>query len=136
MEKMTFGEIIKKTREERKISQEIMAKNIKKNYNVRISTSYLSMIETNTRTNLTVKLINAFLQHLGLPREAAFSLFANAQQPVKYDSFSNVNTGVSETPNMYTAGEKSENDNRLPPEAQKPLDELYALLADKYNIKK
>ncbi len=58
---MTFGEILRTTREKRNLSQEDAARAIEKKYGIRMSPSYLSMIENGTRENLTVKALNALL---------------------------------------------------------------------------
>lgn len=72
---MTFGEILRTTREKRNLSQEDAAKAIEKKYGIRMSPSYLSMIENGTRENLTVKALNALLDFFNLPLESALSLF-------------------------------------------------------------
>lgn len=73
---MTFGEIIRVSREKSSLSQEDVAKAIEKKYCIRLSPSYLSMIENGTRTNLTVNLLGALLDFFDLPLETALSLFA------------------------------------------------------------
>jgi transcriptional regulator with XRE-family HTH domain len=135
VKKMTFGEIIKQKREESKISQAALAKRIKKQYNVRISTSYLSMIETNARTNLTVNLINALMEHLDLPMEAAHSLLTGSKQSAKHDAAPDVKTAY-ETQIPYTGGKDvnqlTKFNAKLPPEVEEPLEEIYNLLVAKY----
>jgi transcriptional regulator with XRE-family HTH domain len=72
---MVFGEIIKYSREQLLLSQENVATAIEKKYQVRLSASYLSMIENGARTNLTIKLINALLDFFNLPVQTTASLF-------------------------------------------------------------
>ena len=48
-----FGDKIKLAREEKGLTQEQAAANVREKYNVRLSAAYLSMIERNERTNLT-----------------------------------------------------------------------------------
>jgi len=81
---MTFGEIIRDAREKSSLSQEDVAKAIEKKYHIRLSPSYLSMIENGSRTNLTVNLLGALLDFFGLPLETALSLFA---QPALKSSY-------------------------------------------------
>lgn len=72
---MTFGEQIRLAREKLQLSQEDASTAIEKKYGVRLSASYLSMIESGVRTNITVNLLNALLDFFNLPVEAAASLF-------------------------------------------------------------
>lgn len=136
MKHLTFGEIIKQSRENRKISQEALSRIIKKKYNVRLSTSYLSMIETNVRTNLTVNLINALLDYFELPFETSSSLFANLQHHLPYAANPVIGT-VHETRTTYTAQKKSalitDFDAGLPPEAHQSLNDFHNFLIAKYN---
>jgi len=137
MKKMTFGEIIKQEREERRMSQAVLADKIRKQYKVRISTSYLSMIETNVRTNVTTNLINALLNYFELPLEAAHSLFIGCKQPAIYDDASTDTKIIHESQSHYSAKKRLNQtlkfDVKLPPEVEKPLQELYNLLAAKYS---
>lgn len=80
---MTFGEYIRQAREGMLLSQEDVSTNIEKKYGVRLSASYLSMIESGVRTNITVNLLNALLDYFDLPLVAANSLFSKSltEQP-------------------------------------------------------
>nr|WP_092075138.1 helix-turn-helix transcriptional regulator [Dendrosporobacter quercicolus]NSL50100.1 helix-turn-helix transcriptional regulator [Dendrosporobacter quercicolus DSM 1736]SDN35506.1 Helix-turn-helix domain-containing protein [Dendrosporobacter quercicolus] len=72
---MTFGEILRNAREQNHLSQEDTARAIEKRYGVRMSPSYLSMIENGARANLTVKSLSALLDFFDLPLDSALSLF-------------------------------------------------------------
>jgi transcriptional regulator with XRE-family HTH domain len=128
---MTFGEIIKKQRDHKKMSQHTLADNIKEKYDVRLSTSYISMIETNTRTNLTVNLINALLEYLELPPEAAYSLFARKEPSPKWEATTKVQTQymLEKEKEVLLAYRLS------PPEIRRAMDEIYNLLMAKYTTK-
>ena len=66
----TLGELIKKTREERGLSQEFVAREIEQKYQgVRLSGSYLSMIENNIKDNLTTRLRDALIDYFNLSRQ-------------------------------------------------------------------
>ncbi|MDL2280488.1 helix-turn-helix domain-containing protein [Selenomonadales bacterium OttesenSCG-928-I06] len=82
---MTFGEIIKRNREARKLSQESLAKIIREKYHVRMSAAYISMIESNVRTNLTVNLLNSLLDYFDLSIEDTKSLFKSSLYDVSYN---------------------------------------------------
>ena len=77
---MTFGEIIRYARETRNLSQEVLTEILKKEYHVGISRSYISMLETNTRSNPTAKLVIALLHYFDLPMSATTSLYSAADQ--------------------------------------------------------
>jgi len=123
---MTFGEIIRDAREKSRLSQEDAAKAIEKKYRIRLSPSYLSMIENGTRTNLTVNVLSALLDFFNLPLETALSLFA---QPASR------NRCFLEEKSTYT---RSRNDNQidelanLPEEARRSLDEYKEYIIKKY----
>lgn len=80
---MTFGEILRTAREKNNLSQEDTAKAIEKRYGVRMSPSYLSMIENGTRANLTVKSLSALLNFFNLPFDSALSLFKSSTKTTK-----------------------------------------------------
>ena len=82
---MNFGNLIKKNREERKMSQGSLAEVIKNKYNVRVSAAYISMIELNVRTNLTINLIDALLDYFDLTVEDATGLFSRSLRKVSYN---------------------------------------------------
>jgi repressor LexA len=63
---VNFGDQIKIFREDKGLSQEVAAKEIREKYNVRLSSAYLSMIERGERDNLTSKLENALRDYFGL----------------------------------------------------------------------
>lgn len=122
---MTFGETLRKAREQLTLSQETAAKAIEAKYKVRLSAAYLSMIENDVKTNLTVKLINALLDFFNLPLNAAASLFTPAFQLPGYSGEQTVRS-VRETP-AYPE------DLNLPEEAQLALKEFHDFLQCKYN---
>lgn len=70
-----FGDLVKQSREYMKLSQDEAAKTIKTKYDVSISGSYLSMIERNERTNLTINVVNAIIDFFNLPASSIASLF-------------------------------------------------------------
>jgi transcriptional regulator with XRE-family HTH domain len=72
---MHFNEYVRCAREKMDISQENASKLIEKQYGVRLSPSYLSMIESGQRTNLTVDLIKALIEFYNLPLSTIKSLF-------------------------------------------------------------
>ncbi|WP_434132136.1 helix-turn-helix domain-containing protein [Sporomusa sphaeroides] len=72
---LIFGDLVKQRREEMKLSQDEAAKTIKTKYDVSISGSYLSMIERNGRTNLTINVVNAIIDFFNLPASSIASLF-------------------------------------------------------------
>lgn len=76
-----FGQKIKEARG--KASQEEVAKAIEQRYGVRLSPSYLSMIENGSRKNLTTNLINALLDYFNLPAETASLLTGAKVVPIK-----------------------------------------------------
>ena len=75
---MTFGKIIRRARKANSLSQENLTKILKENYNVHVTRSYLSMLETNARINPSAKLISALLDYFNLPMSAAASLYGTA----------------------------------------------------------
>ena len=119
---MTFGETLRRAREQLNLSQEAAAKAIEAKYQVRLSAAYLSMIENGVKTNLTIKRINALLAFFQLPFHAAASLFPLSgplsQEPVPT---------VRETPERYLP-----EDTELPPEARQALTEFQDFLEYKY----
>jgi transcriptional regulator with XRE-family HTH domain len=132
---VTFGEIIKQSREKMQLSQEEAAKAIEKNYGVRISTSYLSMIETGMRTNLTVNLITALLKYFQLPASIATHLFETKAYPIEYRE-NNKKTAFQDQPSPYcghSQGQLIALDN-LPHEARHSLCDYYEFLLSKYKI--
>jgi len=123
---MTFGEILRLTREKKNLSQEDTAKAIEKKYRIRMSPSYLSMIENGTRENLTVKSLNALLDFFNLPFESALSLF----------KASNNENCLLEEPVRYGAQSDKVRDEHelehLPAEAKQLLKEFTDFLIEKY----
>jgi transcriptional regulator with XRE-family HTH domain len=122
---MTFGEILRTTREKRNLSQEDAARAIEKKYGIRMSPSYLSMIENGTRENLTVKALNALLDFFNLPFESALSLFKTTnpqncllEESVLYD---------------FQSSQISEQELKaLPVEARQMLHDFAEFLIQKY----
>jgi transcriptional regulator with XRE-family HTH domain len=134
---VTFGEIIKQSRENMQLSQEEAAKAIEKNYGVRISTSYLSMIETGTRKNMTVNLINALLSFFKLPASIATNLF----EPLDSDSEYFENSKPMAFHDEHSSYGKHVQPqqialNSLPQEARHSLYDYYEYLLSKYKTKK
>ena len=131
---MTFGEIIKHAREAKGLSQGSLAKILQKNYNVRVSSSYLSMLETNARDNPTVKLINALLHYFSLPLVATTSLFYPAATKAPTGSLSERR---SHNAQQEIAAALSEDflafpKENLPKEALVSLRDFHAFLIAKY----
>lgn len=124
---MTFGEILRLTREKKNLSQEDTAKAIEKKYGIRMSPSYLSMIENGTRENLTVKSLNALLDFFNLPFESALSLF-KASNNANY---------LLEEPARYGANSVKVRDelDHLPDEAKQLLKDFSDFLIEKYKKK-
>lgn len=131
---MTFGEILRKTREQANLSQEGAAKSIEAKYKVRLSASYLSMIENDLKTNLTVKLINALLDFFNLPLNVAASLFT---RPVVFpDCNPGTRLAFRESGCDYPPRPLSKQQPpELPQEAQRMLDEFHDFLLSKYHVK-
>ena len=125
---ITFGEIIKSAREYRRLSQEETAATIGKKYKVRISASYLSMIESGVRTNISLKLLNAFLDFFNLPVQSASSLFEKPLWPGNNEKI------FREVPDTY--GEdcilNKEQLAVLPSEARRFLREFQIFIWERY----
>ncbi|MHB8183672.1 MAG: helix-turn-helix domain-containing protein [Candidatus Desulforudaceae bacterium] len=64
MNNNSFGEWVREKRVEKELSQEQLASDIRKLYDVRLSGPYVSMIENGDRTNLTSKLKAALIDYL------------------------------------------------------------------------
>ncbi|BBB91004.1 MAG TPA: helix-turn-helix domain-containing protein [Methylomusa anaerophila] len=133
---MTFGEIVKISRENKRLSQEDVSKAIEKKYGVRLSTSYLSMIETGMRTNLTVNLLNALLDFFNLPYTAAASLFSRLESIPEYSPGREPATVVLESKAPFP----SNTDNQiaiddLPSDAKRSLNDFYEFLLYKYKTR-
>ncbi|MDU4961329.1 MAG: XRE family transcriptional regulator [Sporomusaceae bacterium] len=124
---MTFGQNLRRAREQLNLSQEAAAKSIEKSYQVRLSAAYLSMIENGVKTNLTVKLINALLSRFRLPLSAASSLFA-----VTPDEYGRQGPAGA----VKEAGPLYPEDEVLPEEAKQALLEFREFLRYKYKQKK
>ena len=121
---MTFGEILRITREKKNLSQEDTAKAIEKKYGIRMSPSYLSMIENGTRENLTVKSLNALLDFFNLPFESALSLFKAS---------SNANYLLEEPARYEPHSVKCRDElDHLPDEAKQLLKDFSDFLVEKY----
>lgn len=133
---MRFGEIIKQSRESMQLSQEEAAKAIEKHYGVRISTSYLSMIETGTRKNLTVNLITALLSYFNLPASIATHLFEPANSPAEYLE-SNDTPVFCEQPSLYSESIHQQHIalENLPHEVRHSLIDYYEFLLSKYKLR-
>ena len=116
---MTFGEIVRNAREKSNLSQEDVAKAIEKKYNIRLSPSYLSMIENGTRTNLTVNLLSALLDFFNLPFETTLSLF---MKPAFKNAY------FFETTCKYQIDELA----NLPEEARRSLEDYKEYIIKKY----
>lgn len=119
---MLFGEIIREAREQINLSQEDASKMIERKYAIRLSASYLSMIENGTRTNITINVLKALLNFYNLPFSAAFSLFPNivAEKNQSYAIDSpDINTRIA----------------NLPEEAKRSIDEFTRYIIEKYNKK-
>jgi transcriptional regulator with XRE-family HTH domain len=124
---LTFGEEIKKSREKLGISQEEAAQRIKKLYEgVRLSPSYLSMIESGSKTNLTTNLIDAILDFYKLPSSVANTLFAKSYLSFKEDSLTYDDSIVAPYP---TTGDPMDD---FPPEALKEIEDFRAYVRHKY----
>ena len=68
---MTFGRLVREARENMHLSQEEAAKAVEAQYKgVRLSSSYLSMIESDSKTNLTTDLVRALCKYFVLPNSA------------------------------------------------------------------
>ncbi len=123
---MTFGQILRAARENNNLSQEDTAKAIEKKYGIRMSPSYLSMIENGTRANLTVKALNALLDFFKLPLDSAGSLFSASAKV----------TGVSENREKYRIGpipvHSAQELEQLPEEARYLLSEFTEYIITKY----
>lgn len=122
---MQFGEIIRNAREKKVLSQEDAAKLIERNYSIRMSASYLSMIESGVRTNITVNVLKALLDFYKLPFSAAASLLC-------YQTTGQ--TRVAETEPAYQAllSVESSRLETLPPEARQMIDEFVTYILFKY----
>ncbi|SDE67095.1 hypothetical protein SPACI_044500 [Sporomusa acidovorans DSM 3132] len=118
------------------LSQEEAAKAIEKHYGVRISTSYLSMIETGTRKNLTVNLISALLSYFNLPASSATDLFEPANSSAEYLK-NNEQTIFCEQQSLYSESIHSQHIalENLPHEARHSLVDYYEFLLSKYKIR-
>jgi transcriptional regulator with XRE-family HTH domain len=64
---LNFGKSIKEAREQMNLSQEEAAVKIRNEYRVRLSPSYLSMIENGQKTNLTTNLEKALCSFFNVP---------------------------------------------------------------------
>ncbi|CUH96500.1 hypothetical protein P22_2590 [Propionispora sp. 2/2-37] len=122
---MQFGEIIRTAREKKVLSQEDAAKMIERNYAIRMSASYLSMIENGARTNITVNVLKALLDFYKLPFSAATGLLS-------YPT-----TGqhrVAETAPPYHSQPPIDNSRleKLPAEARRMIDEFISFILLKY----
>lgn len=94
-----FGIIIKNARETAGLSQDEAAERIRKKYGVRLTASYLSMIENGTKTNMTVNLIKAMIDFFSLPVESTYNLFATKK--VLPDSVDEENGIYSSTQELH-----------------------------------
>ncbi|MDL2280476.1 helix-turn-helix domain-containing protein [Selenomonadales bacterium OttesenSCG-928-I06] len=135
---MNFGNIIKKNREERKMSQGSLADVIRSKYNVRVSAAYISMIELNVRTNLTINLIDALLDYFDLTVEDAAGLFSASAKKVSYDKKPVPNYVFEKETNYDAEDVCTESDleymlqnNELSKESKKELQDFYEFLLQK-----
>jgi len=69
-----FGKAVKGARDKAGLSQEEASKLIEEKYNVRLSSTYLSMIESGARKNLTVNVISAISTFFKLSAADVLSL--------------------------------------------------------------
>lgn len=127
---MQFGEIIKEAREKNLLSQEDAARQIEKTYAIRLSASYLSMIESGTRTNITVKVLRSLLHFYKLPLSAAGSLFSQADAG---------QTKIAEAATPYRLDPlliRAEHLAALPAEARHTLQDFIAFILARYGVVK
>lgn len=123
---MLFREVIRDAREKRNLSQEDVSRAIEKQYRIRLSPSYLSMIEKGTRTNLTVNLLGALLDFFNLPSYTVLSLFAIPALN---------NECCHETKKLYGLSPQREEMDalaNLPEEARRSLEDYKEYLIIKY----
>jgi len=120
---MTFGQLVKQAREMMGLSQEEASSQIKKRYpEVRITGSYLCMIENDQKKNLTIYLIDALIEFFKLDPSSVQLLLSCGK---------NKSFGVFETADEYKINNiRKENDfyNGLTPEEQAKLNEYREFL--------
>lgn len=77
------GQLIRQAREKMNLTLEEASKKIRETYHVRLSESYLSQIETGSKTNLTTNLVNALFDFFKLTEYDPGAIETSANHEIK-----------------------------------------------------